>query len=57
VLAAAAVEIEPDDTLDTFAQRMHATEHRLVVSTLAQVCAATPMAHTTQTTQTHPQLT
>ena len=57
VLAAAAVEIEPDDTLDTFAQRMHATEHRLVVSTLAQVCAATPMAHTTRTTQTHPQLT
>jgi len=36
---------------------MHATEHRLVVSTLAQVCAATPMAHAAQTTQTHPQLT
>jgi len=38
VLAAAAVEIEPDDTLDAFAQRMHATEHRLVISTLALVC-------------------
>lgn len=57
VLAAAAVEIEPDDTLETFAERMHATEHRLVVSTLAQVCSATSMAHTTRTTQTHPQLT
>ncbi|MCX6520171.1 MAG: phosphoribosylglycinamide formyltransferase [Actinobacteria bacterium] len=57
VLAAAAVEIERDDTLDTFAERMHATEHRLVVSTLAQVCAVTPMAHTAKTTQTHPQLT
>ncbi|MCB1000483.1 MAG: phosphoribosylglycinamide formyltransferase [Acidimicrobiales bacterium] len=39
VLAAAAVEIEPDDTLDTFAARMHATEHRLVVTTLATRCA------------------
>ncbi len=39
VLAAAAVEIELDDTLDSFAERMHATEHRLVIGTLAQVCA------------------
>ena len=38
VLAAAAVEIEPDDTLDTFAERMHATEHRLVVGTLDRLC-------------------
>jgi phosphoribosylglycinamide formyltransferase 1 len=38
VLAAAAVEIEIDDTVDTFAQRMHATEHRIVVSALAEVC-------------------
>jgi formyltetrahydrofolate-dependent phosphoribosylglycinamide formyltransferase len=52
VLAAAAVEIELDDTLETFAERMHATEHRLVVSTLAQVCATGRT-----TTQTHPQLT
>jgi phosphoribosylglycinamide formyltransferase 1 len=48
VLAAAAVEIELDDTLETFAQRMHATEHRLVVSTLAGRCIQA---------QTHPQLT
>ena len=38
VLAAAAVEIEADDTLDTFAERMHATEHRLVVATLDRLC-------------------
>lgn len=39
VLAAAAVEIEADDTLDTFAERVHATEHRLVVATIARLCA------------------
>ncbi len=38
VLAAAAVEIERDDTLATFAERMHATEHRLVVATLDRLC-------------------
>ncbi|CAB4571685.1 MAG: phosphoribosylglycinamide formyltransferase [Actinobacteria bacterium] len=38
VLAAAAVEIEPDDTLDSFAARVHTTEHRLVVTTLAGLC-------------------
>ena len=38
VLAAAAVEIEHDDTIDTFAERMHATEHRLVVATLDRLC-------------------
>jgi folate-dependent phosphoribosylglycinamide formyltransferase PurN len=46
VLAAAAVEIEPDDTLESFTARMHATEHRLVISTLARVCTGqrTPTA-------------
>jgi phosphoribosylglycinamide formyltransferase 1 len=39
VLAAAAVEIESDDTLESFATRIHATEHRLVVSTIARLCA------------------
>ncbi len=50
VLAAAAVEIEPDDTLDSFAARVHTTEHRLVVTTLAGLCrdlrpAEAPAAH------------
>lgn len=38
VLATAEVPIEPDDTLDTFAERVHATEHRLLVETLRTLC-------------------
>lgn len=34
VLATATVAFESDDTLDTFAARMHAAEHRLLVDTL-----------------------
>lgn len=41
VLAQAVVPIEPDDTLDTLEARVHATEHRLLVSTLRQLCQQT----------------
>lgn len=34
VLAVTMVPIEPDDTLETFAERMHAAEHRLLVDAL-----------------------
>lgn len=35
VLATAIVEIRPDDTLDSLSQRMHDTEHRVLVDALA----------------------
>jgi formyltetrahydrofolate-dependent phosphoribosylglycinamide formyltransferase len=35
VLATAVVPIRPSDTLDTLAERVHDTEHSLLVSTLA----------------------
>jgi formyltetrahydrofolate-dependent phosphoribosylglycinamide formyltransferase len=56
VLAAAAVEIEPDDTLASFAQRMHATEHRLVVATLDRLCRERirPAGHATDDPTSHP---
>jgi formyltetrahydrofolate-dependent phosphoribosylglycinamide formyltransferase len=38
VLAAADVPIEPDDTLDSFTERVHAIEHRLLVDTLRTLC-------------------
>jgi formyltetrahydrofolate-dependent phosphoribosylglycinamide formyltransferase len=38
VLASAEVPILPDDTLDTLTARVHTTEHRLLVSTLADLC-------------------
>ena len=38
VLATAEVAILPDDSLDEFEARMHATEHRLLVDTLAGLC-------------------
>lgn len=38
VLATTVVPIEPGDTLDTLAARVHAAEHTLVVSTLAAHC-------------------
>lgn len=41
VLATALVAIHPTDTLDSLAVRMHATEHRLLVDTLASLCAGT----------------
>ncbi len=33
------VPFEPDDTLDTFTERVHATEHRLLVKAIAKVIA------------------
>lgn len=41
VLATATVQIGGDDTLAMFTDRMHDTEHQLVVTTLARVCGAT----------------
>ncbi len=38
VLASADVPILADDTLDTLTARVHATEHQLLVSTLADLC-------------------
>lgn len=38
VLATAAVPIHPDDTLDELTARVHDTEHRLLVDTLARWC-------------------
>lgn len=42
VLGAAEVPITPDDTLDTLAARVHATEHTLLVATLRSHCAPAP---------------
>jgi len=42
VLATATVPIQPDDTLESLTARVHATEHRLLVSTLADLCARRP---------------
>ena len=39
LLATAVVPILPDDTLDTLETRVHATEHRLLVDTIRDVCA------------------
>ncbi len=38
VLATATVLIQPDDTLESLTARIHATEHRLLISTLADLC-------------------
>lgn len=40
VLAVERVPLLPDDTLDTFASRMHATEHRLLVDALRDLISA-----------------
>lgn len=42
VLATATVDIRPDDTLDTLTARVHETEHRLLVDTLADLISPTP---------------
>jgi phosphoribosylglycinamide formyltransferase-1 len=39
VLATATVPIEPNDTIDSLTDRVHLTEHRLLVKTLARLCA------------------
>ena len=38
VLATATVPIHPDDTLETLEARVHATEHALLVETVASLC-------------------
>jgi phosphoribosylglycinamide formyltransferase 1 len=38
VLATAVVPIDQGDTVDTLAARIHATEHRLLIDTLAELC-------------------
>jgi formyltetrahydrofolate-dependent phosphoribosylglycinamide formyltransferase len=38
VLASADVPIRPDDTLETFEQRVHDTEHRVLVDTIRTLC-------------------
>jgi phosphoribosylglycinamide formyltransferase 1 len=40
LLASVVVQIRPDDTLDTFARRMHDAEHEILVSTLARLCTS-----------------
>jgi folate-dependent phosphoribosylglycinamide formyltransferase PurN len=42
VLATQTVPILPGDTLEALLERVHAAEHHLVVTTLAQLCGATP---------------
>jgi phosphoribosylglycinamide formyltransferase-1 len=38
VLATATVPIQPDDTLESLSARIHTTEHRLLIATLADLC-------------------
>jgi phosphoribosylglycinamide formyltransferase-1 len=38
VLGTATVPIDPDDTLEMLTERVHATEHRLLVEVLAELC-------------------
>jgi formyltetrahydrofolate-dependent phosphoribosylglycinamide formyltransferase len=42
VLGTATVEIDVDAGFDAFAALVHATEHRLLVDTLTELCTATP---------------
>jgi len=42
VIAQAPVPILPDDTLDTYAQRVHATEHQIMVEAVGKACAGLP---------------
>jgi formyltetrahydrofolate-dependent phosphoribosylglycinamide formyltransferase len=39
VLATSTVPIQPDDTLETLTARVHAAEHRLLLSALTDLCA------------------
>ena len=48
VLATVDVPIEPDDTLDTLADRVHDTEHTLLVQTLADLCHGTAAPNVTR---------
>jgi phosphoribosylglycinamide formyltransferase-1 len=54
VLATVEVPIEPGDSLDALTERVHAAEHRLLVDTLARLCAGAgtdPMIRTPLTTE------
>lgn len=42
VLATVDVPMHAGDSLDTFAERMHRAEHRLLVDTVARLCASHP---------------
>jgi phosphoribosylglycinamide formyltransferase 1 len=42
VLATATVPIQPDETLASLTARVHATEHHLLVSALADLCSRSP---------------
>jgi formyltetrahydrofolate-dependent phosphoribosylglycinamide formyltransferase len=39
VIVQSPVAILPDDTLDTYAQRVHATEHKIMVEAIGKACA------------------
>lgn len=53
VLAIAPVPIHPDDTLDSLAERVHATEHRLVVATIASLCGSSSTPPVTAAKEIH----
>ena len=53
VLGTAVVPIHADDTLDTLSERVHATEHELLVSTLADLCPSPTLTHPPSRTPTH----
>jgi len=38
IIAQATVPILPDDTVDTFEERMHATEHQLIIEAVLKAC-------------------
>ncbi len=52
VLATAEVPIADGDTVGTLTERVHATEHRLIVATLAQRCAVAAALTTTTRDET-----
>lgn len=54
VLATETVDILADDTLETFEARVHAAEHRLLVSTLHTLCTAPPALSTHTDPLPHP---
>lgn len=49
VLATEVVPIDPGDSLETLAERVHATEHRLLVTTLRDLCTARTIGSDRQT--------
>ena len=53
VLGTAVVPIHSYDTLDTVAARVHATEHELLVATLADLCQSPLPTHPPSPTPTH----